>query len=258
VILGVEKLVLSKMLVEGSGRRVHALEEHIGAATAGNNPDGRMLVERGRDEARGYRQNFGEPVPPRVLSDRMGAFMHLFTLYGSYRPVGSGILMAGYDAESKQYELHAAEPTGLALVRTRLASLPPTYTACSRLPASPPRAPLRSCARLPPPPPPPMLLQRYYGTAIGKGARAAKTEIEKLKFTGKTCAEALPLVAKILLGVHDDLKDKPMVVEMGWVCAETGGKYQQVPKVRLDAAVAAAKALIEAEQNADEEEEAME
>jgi 20S proteasome subunit alpha 7 len=117
VILGVEKLVLSKMLVEGSGRRVHALEEHIGAATAGLNPDGRMLVERARDEARGFRQNFGEPVPPRVLSDRMGAFMHLFTLYGSYRPVGSSILMAGFDAETQQYELHMAEPTGLALVR---------------------------------------------------------------------------------------------------------------------------------------------
>ena len=117
MILGVEKLVLSKMLVEGSGRRVHALEEHIGAATAGLNPDGRMLVERARDEARGFRQNFGEPVPPRVLSERMGAFMHLFTLYGSYRPVGSSILMAGFDAETQQYELHMAEPTGLALVR---------------------------------------------------------------------------------------------------------------------------------------------
>ena len=35
VILGVEKLVLSKMLVEGSGRRVHAVDEHVGAAPAG-------------------------------------------------------------------------------------------------------------------------------------------------------------------------------------------------------------------------------
>ena len=152
VILGVEKLVLSKMLVEGSGRRVHALEEHIGAATAGNNPDGRMLVERGRDEARGYRQNFGEPVPPRVLSDRMGAFMHLFTLYGSYRPVGSGILMAGYDAESKQYELHAAEPTGLALVRSSPPS-PHAHSAHASLRTSfsltrafPPPAPIRDCS----------------------------------------------------------------------------------------------------------------
>ena len=102
-------------------------------------------------------------------------------------------------------------------------------------------------------------MQRYFGAAIGKGARAAKTEIEKHKFSGKTCAEALPLVAKILLGVHDELKDKPMVVELGWVCAESNGKYQQVPKARLDAAVAAAKAMITAEQEADDDdEEAME
>ena len=117
VILGVEKLVLSKMLVEGSGRRVHAVDEHVGAATAGLNPDGRMLVERARDEARGYRQNYGEPIPPNILSDRMGSFMHLFTLYGSYRPVGSSILLAGYSPETKECELYMSEPTGLALVR---------------------------------------------------------------------------------------------------------------------------------------------
>ena len=256
VILGVEKLVLSKMLVEGSGRRVHAVEEHIGAATAGLNPDGRMLVERGRDEARGYRQNFGEPVPPRVLSDRMGAFMHLFTLYGSYRPVGSSILLAGFDAESKEYELYLAEPTGLAMVR-RGGGWAAIFFFFSRARAIDPHGPP---LRLPPPPfplsaPRP---QRYFGAAIGKGARAAKTEIEKLKFAGKTCAEALPLVAKILLGVHDALKDKPIAVELAWVCAETGGKYEQVPKARTDAAVAAAKALIQSELDAEDDDEVME
>lgn len=118
VILGVEKLVLSKMLVEGSGRRVHAVDEHVGAATAGLNPDGRMLVERARDEARSYRQSYGEPIPPNILSDRMGSFMHLFTLYGSYRPVGSSVLLAGYSPETKECELYMSEPTGLALVRS--------------------------------------------------------------------------------------------------------------------------------------------
>ena len=59
-------------------------------------------------------------------------------------------------------------------------------------------------------------------------------------------------MAKILLGVHDDLKDKPMVVEMGWVCAESGGKYQQVPRERLDAAVTAAKDMIQAELEAED------
>ncbi len=33
VILGVEKLVPSKMLVEGSGRRVQLVDEHIGAVS---------------------------------------------------------------------------------------------------------------------------------------------------------------------------------------------------------------------------------
>jgi len=123
VILGVEKLVPSKMLVEGSGRRLFAVEEHIGAATVGLNPDGRMLVERARDEARGYRQNYGEAIPPQVLSDRMGSFMHLFTLYSSYRPVGSSILLAGYAPETKDFELYVAEPTGLAMVRVNLCPL---------------------------------------------------------------------------------------------------------------------------------------
>ena len=38
---------------------------------------------------------------------------------------------------------------------------------------------------------------RYFGTAIGKGARAAKAEIEKHKLYEKTCAEALGYIAKM-------------------------------------------------------------
>ncbi len=38
---------------------------------------------------------------------------------------------------------------------------------------------------------------RYKGAAIGKGARAAKTEIEKAKFEEKTCEDALGYVAKM-------------------------------------------------------------
>jgi 20S proteasome subunit alpha 7 len=34
VILGVEKMVQSKMLVAGSGRRIHSVDEHIGAVRA--------------------------------------------------------------------------------------------------------------------------------------------------------------------------------------------------------------------------------
>ncbi len=106
----------AKMLVEGSGKRIHGVDLHVGAAVAGLMPDCRQLVTRARDEAKAYRQNFGESVPPRVLSDRMGAFMHIFTYYSYYRPLGASVLLAGYDQETKSTELYLAEPTGMALV----------------------------------------------------------------------------------------------------------------------------------------------
>ena len=35
VILGVEKLVASKMLIPGTGKRIHTVDEHIGAVSSG-------------------------------------------------------------------------------------------------------------------------------------------------------------------------------------------------------------------------------
>lgn len=97
-------------------------------------------------------------------------------------------------------------------------------------------------------------LQRYFGYALGKGARAAKTEIEKLKFGERTVEESLGLVAKILLCVHDDSKDKPMEVELSVVSEGSGWKHVPVPKARRDEAVTWAKTQIAAEEAESEEE----
>jgi len=48
--------------------------------------------------------------------------------------------------------------------------------------------------------------------------------------------------------VHDDAKDKPMEVELSWVCAASDWKYTAVPADAAVAAVAWAKAQIEAEE----------
>jgi 20S proteasome subunit alpha 7 len=40
-------------------------------------------------------------------------------------------------------------------------------------------------------------MQGYFGVAIGKGARAAKTEIEKLKLSEMTAREAIKEAAKM-------------------------------------------------------------
>jgi 20S proteasome subunit alpha 7 len=108
---------------------------------------------------------------------------------------------------------------------------------------------------LSPPHPFPPPSQRHFGAAIGKGQRAAKTEIEKLKFSEKTVAESLGLVAKILVGVHDEAKDKPMEVELAWVCAASGWKYESVPKDKVAEAMAWAKAQLEAEEMGDDDDE---
>lgn len=107
------------MLVPGSGRRIQTVDEHIGAAMAGLLPDARQLVQRARDECKGYKQNIGEAMPPQTLAEHMGGFMHLFTVYWYFRPAGAAILLAGYDREKGVAELYCAEPTGQALVSTQ-------------------------------------------------------------------------------------------------------------------------------------------
>ena len=85
--LGVEKLVLSKLLVEGtgSGRRVHHVDRHAGVALAGLLPDGRQIVNRAQDEATSYKSFYGGPIPGAVLCERVASYMHLFNLYWSMR-----------------------------------------------------------------------------------------------------------------------------------------------------------------------------
>ena len=142
------------MLVAGSGRRVCAVDAHVGLTSSGLAPDARQLLARARDEARSYRTSFGEPAPPSVLADRLGGFTHLTTLYSSVRPFGAAVLLAGYDADSRAAQLYCVEPSGLAL--------------------------------------------RHWGAALGKGARAAKTEIEKHKlFEVAHIADVVGPVAKM-------------------------------------------------------------
>ena len=90
----------------------------------------------------------------------------------------------------------------------------------------------------------------YFGCASGKAATAARTQIEKLDLKNLKCRDAVVEAAKIIYGVHDEIKDKLFELEMSWVCPESGNKYQLVPKDILSAAEAAAKA---AEDESDDE-----
>ena len=51
--------------------------------------------------------------------------------------------------------------------------------------------------------------------------------------------------------VHDEVKDKAYELELTWLCDESGRAHQHVPDDLAAAALAAAKASLEAEEMAD-------
>ena len=109
--MGFEKLVISKMLVEGSSRRLLTVDDHVGMAVSGLLADGRQLVNRARDEAASYKEFYGEPIPGKVLAERVAGFVHAYTMYWSVRPFGASVLIGGVDKDGPF--LWMIEPSGL-------------------------------------------------------------------------------------------------------------------------------------------------
>ena len=147
-------------------------------------PDGKQVVGMAQNICVKYKQNYGESVVPSVLADQLGDVLYAYTSYSAYRPFGVHSLVAGRDEDTGEYQLYLCQLDGTVTVSPGCAAW------CPRAPAQWPMR-LHAC------PPPLPRLQRYFGTAIGKGARTARTEIQKLKLHEKTCAEALPLIARM-------------------------------------------------------------
>lgn len=111
VVLGVEKAIVSKLLVRESNRRVHTCDPHAGLVLSGMAADARQLVNRARSEARAYRKFYGSEIPGRVLAERIAAFAHMYTIYWYLRPFGASVLLATYDEDAGP-ELYNVLPSG--------------------------------------------------------------------------------------------------------------------------------------------------
>mmetsp|Transcript_37132 Transcript_37132/g.27445 ORF Transcript_37132/g.27445 Transcript_37132/m.27445 type:complete len:287 (+) Transcript_37132:52-912(+) len=200
VVIAVGKPQASKMLVPGSNRCVFGIDKGTGMVVTGYAADGRQLVNRARVEAENYADTYGHRIIPSVLANRLSLYVHYFTIYGSLRPFGSSALVASYDGDLKEPQLYMVEPSGACL--------------------------------------------RFFGCAAGKGANAAKTEIEKLLnkqgSTGISCRDAVKELARILQVIRDPAKDKPLEIEMGWLCAENNFVFGHVPAVLVRSADEAA------------------
>jgi len=110
IVMAVEKYVTSKMLVEGTNRRIFSLDDHAGIAFSGIAADGRALANRGREECNNYKGVYGENIPSKHLSDRIANYMHVFTQYWHARPFGISCLLASVDKSG--VHLHSIDPSG--------------------------------------------------------------------------------------------------------------------------------------------------
>merc|ERR1712194_81319 len=79
--------------------------------SCGMAPEGRYVLKRARSEAANYLKTYGEAIPGYLLAERTGAFMHLFTQYGSVRPLGCALLIANCD-EADGPTLYSCEACG--------------------------------------------------------------------------------------------------------------------------------------------------
>ncbi|KAF9076009.1 proteasome subunit alpha type-3 [Rhodocollybia butyracea] len=111
IVLAVEKLVHSKLLIPDANRRIQTLDRHIGMATAGLLADGRQLANRAREESSNFRDNFKSPALVKYVSDRLGSFVQVYTLYSSVRPFGISTIIGGVDQDGPS--LYVIEPSGV-------------------------------------------------------------------------------------------------------------------------------------------------
>ena len=113
VILLADKRIVSRLLKDRSVKKIFQIDEHIWAVSSGLAADIRMLIDRGRSEARANKIVYDEPIDVETLTIKICDYKQAFTQHGGVRPFGVGMLVAGV-FDGKKY-LFGTDPSGALL-----------------------------------------------------------------------------------------------------------------------------------------------
>lgn len=94
----------NKLSDERERKKIHQIDEHIGAASAGLIADTRVLINQARNRAQIYRISYEERIDVRSLAEEVGDYKQQHTQYGGLRPMGVSFLIGGYDEEPMLFE----------------------------------------------------------------------------------------------------------------------------------------------------------
>jgi proteasome alpha subunit len=110
VVLVVDKQTRSPLLEGSSVEKLHKVDDHVGAASAGHVADARQLIDFARQQSQVERVRYDEPIGVRTLTKEVTDHIQQYTQVGGARPFGVALLIAGVeDGEPRLFE---TDPSG--------------------------------------------------------------------------------------------------------------------------------------------------
>ncbi|WP_411963667.1 archaeal proteasome endopeptidase complex subunit alpha [Haloferax sp. YSMS24] len=100
----------SPLMETESIEKIHKLDDHLGAASAGHVADARKLIDFARTTAQRERLRYGEPIDVEVLTKAITDNIQESTQSGGTRPYGASLLIGG--VENGTPRLFATDPSG--------------------------------------------------------------------------------------------------------------------------------------------------
>jgi 20S proteasome subunit alpha 7 len=216
IVLGVSKPIMHKMVVPNtcSYKRIHSVDVHAGIASTGFLPDARVAVSRAIDEAAFFQEQYNIKIPPKLLADNLGNFMHYFTLHSSLRPFGAACVLAAYDHEIQTPSLYLVEPNGAAYSYYGVAVGKGKQAAKTEL---------------------------------------EKLNLNKTPCTTAEAIKHIAKILIMLHQENKDNAGKPLEMEFSWICEASGWKHVGVPLDTIAAAKTWAQEQLEEEDDEEEE-----
>jgi proteasome alpha subunit len=100
----------SDLMEVESVEKLHKLDDHVGAASAGHVADARKLIDFARRYTQQNRLRYGEAVGIEALAKRITDMVQESTQSGGIRPFGASLLLAGMDDDGPR--LFETDPSG--------------------------------------------------------------------------------------------------------------------------------------------------
>ena len=110
VVLAAQSRAGSSLMESESIEKLHKIDDHVGAASAGHVADARQLIDFARRQGQVSQLRYGEPIDVEALTKELTDHIQENTQRGGTRPYGAALLIGGI--ENGEPRLFAADPSG--------------------------------------------------------------------------------------------------------------------------------------------------